>query len=156
MPRYDRKCPSCGWIAINLLERMDAKRLCDDCGEPTERAWLTPPSVVGDEMDHVQVNGLKEPRRFTSKQEHARWLKANGFRINDAHVGEQGSDKSKWTSRTATMDPQTLANATALVTRAASAPATSAEDDGPRGITSNEGVIRYLERQAQMQRGEFF
>lgn len=155
MPRYDRKCPECGWEAIDLWERMDAKLLCPECGEPTERAYLTTAaSVIGDEMDAVLTNGSKQPWRCRSKQLHRDWLKANGYRIKDDHVGEQGSDKNKFTSRSVTMDPQTLANATALVTRAALEPARGSASE-TIGLTSNEGVIRYLHDRARIERGEF-
>ncbi len=158
MPRYDRRCPSCGWQAVDLWERMDATLACPTCGTPTERAWLTTGSaeVIGDEIDFVQHNGTKEPIRFRSRQMFKDWLRANRFRINDGHVGTQDGDKSKHSTRWASMDAYTLAAATELVTRAASAPATSVEDNGPRGLTSNEGVIRYLENQAHIARGEFF
>lgn len=106
-------------------------------------------------MDHVQVNGLNQPRRFTSKQEHRRWLKAHGYRINDGHVGHQGGDANRFTQRLATMDPQTMQNAMELVARASLAPATSPQDDGPRGITSDAGVIRYLNDRARRERGEY-
>lgn len=112
--------------------------------------------VIGDEMDHVQVNGLKHPRRFTSKQEHKRWLKEHGYRIYDTHEGDQGSDKNKFTTRLATMDPQTLKNAQELVTRAASAPATRSADDAPIGITSDDGVIRYLTDRRRAEQGKYF
>ncbi len=157
MPLYDRRCESCGTERYDLMEPVEAPPvLCLDCGEPTVRAWLGKgASVVGDEMDHVQINGLKEPRRFTSKQEHSRWLKANGFRINDAHVGAQGSDKNKFTTRSVTMDPVTLANATELVNRTASIPAKGAGGE-ELGLTSNAGVVHYLRNRSRIERGEFF
>lgn len=156
MPFFDRRCESCGTEVYDVLEPSNAPVvLCGECGEPTVRAWLTKPAyVIGDEMDHTQINGLKHPRRFTSKQEHARWMKANGFRIKDDHVGSQGSDKNKFTQRWAGMDPQTLKNAQDLVARAASAPATSSEEDGPRGITSNDGIMRYLQDRSRNERGD--
>lgn len=90
---------------------------CPDCGAPTRRAWLSKAAaIVGDEMDHVQVNGLREPRRFRSKQEHKRWLKEAGYEIRDGHAPMPGTDKSKHGISWATMDPQTLENARYLVT----------------------------------------
>jgi hypothetical protein len=75
--------------------------------------------IIGDECDFTQVNGLKAPRRFRSKQEHKRWLKANGYEIVDTHVGLQGSDKSPHTTNWAsTYDPYTAENAKILIERA--------------------------------------
>ncbi len=76
-------------------------------------------TVVGDEVDFVQVNGLPQPRRFRSRLEHQRWLKEQGYRVYDTHVGEQGSDKSRHTRSAAIMDPQTLENGRYLVTHRA-------------------------------------
>lgn len=140
---------------MNLWERPDDRRLCDDCGEPTERAWFKSANVIGDEMHHLQINGTKTPILFTSKLEHKRWLKQNGYRINDGHVGEQGSDKNKHTTRLATMDPQTLANAKALIDRTAALPAKGAGGE-ELGLTSNEGVVQYLSHRSRIERGEFF
>ena len=56
----------------------------------------------------------------------------------------------------ASMDPQTLANAQTLVARAADAPAVHRADDGPHGITSDEGVIRYLADRRRAEHGEYF
>ena len=119
-PLYDRNC-ACGWQAVDVWEAVyTPARACPQCGGDTQRAWLSkPPMVVGDECDFVQRNGLKEPRRFRSKQEHRRWLKANGYVVNDAHVGVPGSDKSPHTtSWAATYDPDTAANVKILIERA--------------------------------------
>lgn len=158
MKYFDRKCPACGTITIDSLEPSDAPViLCSQCGEPTERAWIAKAAtVIGDECDFTSRNGEREPRRFRSKLEHRRWLKEKGYRINDAHVGTQDGDTSKHTTRWAAMDQQTLQNAIDLVTRAASAPATTPRDDGPHGISSNEGIIRYLDERSRVERGEFF
>lgn len=157
MKYFDRKCPSCGTITIDSLEPSDAPViLCLQCGEPTERAWIAKAAtVIGDECDFTSRNGEREPIRFRSKLEHRRWLKEKGYRINDAHVGTQDGDTSKHSSRWAAMDAQTLQNAIDLVTRAASAPAAPSTPDGPQGITSDEGVIRYLGVQARIARGEY-
>lgn len=89
------------------------------CGEPTERAWITkPPNAIGDEMDHLQVNGLKEPRRFRSKQEHKRWLNEVGLEVKDCHCPMPGGDtdqhSSKWSAGGGT---HWLENAEALALR---------------------------------------
>jgi len=88
------------------------------------RAFLTrASSVVGDEMDHVQVNGTKTPIHFRSKQDRKRWLKQTSQVEMDRHIGVDGSDKSKHTRRWEAMDAYTLENARILVERAASEPA---------------------------------
>ena len=152
MPRFDRKCEACGWELRDVWERSDDQRLCDDCGEPTVRAWLTaPPNVIGDEWDHVQKMGTKHPIHFTSKIEHRRWLKANNYRIMDDGDG-------KGSKMATALDPQTLANATELVNRAATQKNRGWRDPelAPIGITSDDGVIRYLtDRNRAENRGEF-
>lgn len=80
-------------------------------------------------MDHVQVNGLREPRRFTSKQERKRWMKENGYREFVRHKGTD-SDKSKHTTNwAASMSPETLENARIMLERTASEPARTNPDD---------------------------
>jgi len=159
VPIFDRQCPACGTVRLNVLEASDPipVRLCDQCGEPMARAWLGKSStVIGDECDFISRNGEKEPVRFRSRSEHRRWLKAHGYRIKDDHVGAQGSDKNKHTQRWAAMDPQTLANATALVTRASTAPATGHGDEGALGLTSNEAILHYLRDRSRIERGDLF
>lgn len=117
---------------------------CPECGAPTARAWLTKASnVIGDEIDITQVNGLRHPRRFRSRLEHQRWLKENGFRVKDTHVGDQGSDKSKFTQSAAIMDPQTLENARYLVTHRQMIDAD--EPDEPLHVTFTEGYLTTAE-----------
>lgn len=132
MPFYDRSCPGCDWQAIDLLEpvHVDAPA-CPQCGGVTVRAWLTTPSaVIGDEMDHVQINGLKTPRRFTSKAERKRWMKEAGYHEAVRHVGEAGTDRSKHTSNWAAYyDPYTAANAKLLIERAFHAGTTHEPDE---------------------------
>lgn len=119
MPLYDRLCNGCGWVAIDVIEPIHAGTVtCPACGDPTERAWLTKSSnVIGDEMDHVQVNGLKTPRRFRSKQERKRWLKEAGYEEKGEHKGLQGSDKSPHTTRWEGGGKEWLAKAEALAQR---------------------------------------
>lgn len=151
MPRYDRKCRDCAWLSYDVWEPAEAPIVpCPDCGAPTERAWLQAASVIGDEIDHVQRNGTKRPIRFRSRLERNRWLKANGYR-------ELDTEESKGARSADCMDPVTMANAAALVARAASAPATWRDPDhAPIGITSDEGVIRYLTDRSRAEfRGEY-
>jgi hypothetical protein len=116
MPFYDRCCPTCERIEIDVLEPVvEPPKLCESCGTPTERAWITkPPNAIGDEMDHLQVNGLKEPRRFRSKLERKRWLKEAGLEEKDCHCPMPDSDKSKHGAAWVSGGTQWLANAEAL------------------------------------------
>lgn len=157
MPFFDRRCGSCGTVTLDSFEPSDAPTiLCAECGEPTDRVWLSKASnVIGDECDFVRMNGTREPFRVTSKIEDRRWLKERGYRIKDEHIGQEGSDKSTLSQRCGGMDPQTLANATALVSRDNSAGWRDPEK-APIGISSDEGLIRYLgDRRRVEQRGEF-
>lgn len=157
MPFYDRACPDCTWTAIDRFERIEPGIvLCPDCGSPTERAWLTKPSnVVGDEMEHTQVNGLAQPRRFTSKIEHRRWLKANIYRIADDHVPLQGSDRSPHSSRWAAISQETLDGAKAMLERSSGAGSRDASK-AEIGITSFDGLIHYLTTKRKAEAGQFF
>ncbi len=150
MPFFDRRCPSCASVKRDSFEPCDAPvLLCDQCGEPTERVWLSKPAnVIGDECDFVSHHGEKHPVRFRSRSEHRRWLKERGLRIKD-------DGKSKDAGRAAMMDPQTMENARQLVSRDSKA-AWRDPEQAPIGITSDEGVIRYLtDRNRAENRGEF-
>lgn len=154
MPFYDRKCPDCGWTKCDSFEPVNALPvLCADCGEPTERAWWIgkPANVIGDECDFVQRNGTKTPIHFRSRIKHRQWLKTNHYRISE--------DKSALGSKSADiMDPVTMANAAELVARAATAPVRGWRDPNkaPIGITSPEGMLRYLSDQNRVEnRGEY-
>lgn len=117
---------------------------CPLCAEPTLRAWLTKPaSVIGDAMDHLQVNGTKTPIRFRSKLERLRWMKQHHLVDATRHVGQDGSDKSRHTTRWEAMDAQTLENARILVTRAAQEPARNDPPPTPLHVTTTYGEVRF-------------
>jgi chitodextrinase len=127
MPLYDRTCTvGCGWSVVDVWEPVQTvSPSCPQCQAPTVRAWLTTATaIIGDEIDVVQHNGTREPIHFTSKQDRARWLTANGYRELDAHVGDIGSDKSphttNWTQR---YDAYTAENVRILLERAFTQPA---------------------------------
>lgn len=125
MPLFDRRCVSCDWTAIDIWEPVSAPNCpCPVCGTSTERAWLTKATtVVVDECDFVQHNGLKHPRRFRSKQEFKRWLRENHYAVHDTHRGENDTDKSRFTKSWAqAYDPQTAENVRILLERAFSQP----------------------------------
>jgi hypothetical protein len=54
---------------------------------------------LGDEIDEINENVSHEPVHFRSRAEKKRYLKEHGLIEFVRHVGEQGSDKSKHTSR---------------------------------------------------------
>ena len=139
MPFFDRKCGSCGTLKIDCLEPSEPPTvLCDDCGEPTERVWLSKSSnVIGDECDFVQHNGTKTPIRFRSRGDHKLWLKSHGYRI-----AEDAS--AKGSKSAGIMDAYTLEAARTLVSRDNRASGWRDPDQAPIGITSDEGVIRFL------------
>lgn len=75
--------------------------------------------IIGDEMDHLQVNGTKTPIRFTSRQERKRWLNANDLVERDHHVPQPGKDSSPFTTDwSRSTDPQTAENVRILLERA--------------------------------------
>jgi hypothetical protein len=131
MPTYDRQCPDCGWIAIDLVEPVHVEAVrCPSCGAETQRAWLTKATtIIPDEIDHIQRNGTRDPIHFRSRQDLIRWRKQHGYEVNDSHVGEPGSDKSKHTMKWQSYDPYTAANVKELLERAFAAPASEPDRD---------------------------
>jgi hypothetical protein len=151
MPFFDRICRSCGAQIIDSFEPPTPPAiLCRDCGEPTERAWLTKPAnILRDEIDMVQHAGTKRPIHFRSRIERNRWLKQNNYR-------EAGDGTCKGSKSGACVDSQTLANAAALVSRDGRNSEWRDPNQAPIGITSDDGVIRYLrDRNRAENRGEF-
>ena len=105
MPMYDRQCPRCGVMILDCLEPITSPLVvCVKCSVATERVWLShPPAVAGDECDitirHGLVNEDGSPRHFTSKAEIARVAKEKGLFNRVEHLGRQGGDRSKHTTR---------------------------------------------------------
>jgi hypothetical protein len=76
-------------------------------------------TVIGDEMDHWQVNGTKTPIHFTSKAERKAWLKAAGYEEFVRHQPLPGTDKSAHTSDWSRVtDPYTMNYKRELLERA--------------------------------------
>lgn len=149
MPFYDRACGVCEWQVIDTFEPVNVEASpCPACGSETSRVWISRTSqVIGDEMDHVQENGLKQPRRFTSKSEWRRWMKENGLENPVRHACLPGTDKSPHTTdwSKGSMDPYTLEQAKILVSRQHSVKG----NDAPAPVKLNirvvtgEGIGRY-------------
>lgn len=121
---------------------------CPNCGVemfvgdfpfcPHGRGYST---VVGDEMDHTMTNGTQVPIRFRSKQEFKRWKKENGYIDYVRHIGQDGGDKSKHTTRWATMDQYTLDSVKALLERVASEPARNEPADPALNVRLTTGDL---------------
>lgn len=143
MPFYDRRCTGCEWKAVDVLEpiTLAISVVCPVCHEPTERAWLSaPPNVIGDECDFTSNNGEKTPIRFRSKADHKRWLREKGYVVKDSHVGEAGSDKSKFSTRWVGGGKQWMADAEELAKRNGSASGTTPTPDDHFNIEWSEGI----------------
>ena len=109
MPFYDLQCSVCKRIIIDKFESVNESRPnCEECAGVLERAWLpgSQANVLGDEIDitikHGVCNDDGSPRRFRSREELKKaqaGLRKRGMEHYDRHVGEQGSDKSRFTTR---------------------------------------------------------
>lgn len=125
---FDTICMRCSREAEALAPQYDNLGPCDaeytdDNGVYTcggERQSVMRPSkraAIGDEMDYVDDNLGPSPIRIRSRSERRRLMAERGLVEFVRHVPVPGSDKSPNTTTWAGMDPQTLANATALVSR---------------------------------------
>jgi hypothetical protein len=103
MPVYDRRC-DCGWERADCYEPVNYRAVCPECGVATERVWLSPRSfaVHGDDQfigGRTYENLGHEPVTVYSRAELKREMQARGLQEFVRHTGEQGSDKSKHTTR---------------------------------------------------------
>jgi hypothetical protein len=99
-------CETCKNRATYLFWTHEPTPPCRDCGgalEPVAGQDQKAACVIGDEIDVLIPHGLCHadgtPRRFTSKSELRAAEKAAGLVNYVRHVGERGSDKSKFTTR---------------------------------------------------------
>lgn len=151
MPTYDVLCSN-GHTAEIVTTWDDRHRACDTCGVPTERLWTASASVIGDECDFVQHNGTREPIRFRSKVEFRRWCKQHDYTVRAQHVGVTGSDKSPHTCSQSAVTAKTLADAKAMLERDNRVRTWVGED----GITSGEGLVRFMADKKREERGQYF
>lgn len=87
---------------------------------------------------HVFENGFEQPTRFFSHSEHRRALKERGLQIHAKYAGPLDRHLIDWA---AGMDPQTLANAQALVSRGTRTPEARRGPDPDITITRHEGPL---------------
>lgn len=102
MPIYDRTCHTCGWKRADCYEPIDHQHACPTCGAVTEREWTASAAIHGDDAfigGKTFENLGHDPVTVYSRSEYKRELAARGLQEATRHVGEQGSDKSKHTSR---------------------------------------------------------
>lgn len=83
-------CPGCGAQLV-----VGSWPFCSGGHAPVERLF----NVISDACDITQENFGVTPEHFTSKSEMARRAKELELLPMVRHKGEQGSDKSKHTSR---------------------------------------------------------
>lgn len=108
MPMYDRRCKACQVVMEDCWEpiTMEEQPACP-CGGETERVWImgSANSVIGDDIPgglyikHGICNADGSPRRYDSKSSIKRAAADKGYVNHVVHIGAQGSDKSKHTSR---------------------------------------------------------
>jgi hypothetical protein len=104
MPMYDRACHTCGWQKIDSLEPVTVPEILCPEGHVTERVWSSSArsaSVVDDSIPGgVWIENLGNNwRKFYSKSDIARAAKEQGVEPFVRHVGTQGGDRSKHTTR---------------------------------------------------------
>lgn len=139
MPRYDQHCEACGWQA-EIVAQPGEHPLCPDCGCRTERLWVAPASVHGDEIPGgVEIENLgPEPMTFYSRSEIAKEAKRRGLEPFVRHVPVPGTDKSPYTTSWAAASPWMLEQAKVLLERVERGPAPSAtpEPVGPGDVSA--------------------
>lgn len=104
MPVYDYQCDKCGADFRDIYEtKVTMERGCPYCGGVCKHMWRTSAAVIGDEIDVTVRHGLCHsdgtPQRFTSRIEMHREAARRGLTNRVEHVGNQGSDKNRNTSR---------------------------------------------------------
>ena len=102
MPIFDRACESCHWKKDDCYEPQHLVLPCPECGSPTVRVWTTRVAVHGDDKfigGRTYENLGHEPVTVHSRAELKREMAARGLKEFVRHVGEQGGDRSRHTTR---------------------------------------------------------
>lgn len=103
MPMYDRACRDCSWVRDDCYEPLRADFPCPQCGGETVRVWTARTAAI--HGDDKFIGGLKlenlghEEVTVYSRSELKREMDKRNLQHFTRHVGEQGSDKSKHTTR---------------------------------------------------------
>jgi hypothetical protein len=78
------------------------ERACDSCGKPTVREWTSAAAIHGDDkfIGGVTYENLDHhPVTVYSRSELKREMDKRGLQPMVRHIGEQGSDRNKNTTR---------------------------------------------------------
>lgn len=101
MPKYDFVCAA-GHEQDDVIVPYGTRPACPVCGAVTEILWKSSfPNIINDEIPGGMTihNMTATPETFYSKSEHRRRVKELGLENTVQHVGQDGTDKSKFTSR---------------------------------------------------------
>ena len=106
MPIYDKECTACKRVESDVYEPITAPVAACACGGQMVRApWRSMKSanVISDECDVMIQHGICNddgtPRHYTSKADMRREAERRGLENHVVHIGERGSDKSRFTSK---------------------------------------------------------
>lgn len=150
MPTFDQHCTACAWTA-EIVAQPHENPPCPQCGQPTERLWVSSARVNGDEIPGgVWIENLgPRPLYFESKSEIAREAKRRGLEPMVRHVPVPGSDKSPHTTNWAAVSPYQLDAATQMVSRMGrvTPPPSEPADVGP--VATPEMVAEALDSWAR-------
>ena len=103
MPLFDRACTSCQWPKDDNYEPLRQDFPCPQCGAETVHVWTGRAAHI--HGDDKYIGGITyenmdhEPVTVYSRAEEKREMDKRGLQHFTRHVGEQGSDKSRKTSR---------------------------------------------------------
>lgn len=101
MPLWDTRCTVCGTDADDRIVWHDTLPPCASCGGPTQKRYAHMPVIHQDTIPGGQwiEHAGPEPRFVESKSERRRYLKEMGVREKVRHIGMDGTDKSRHTTR---------------------------------------------------------
>jgi hypothetical protein len=103
MPIFDRACHSCGWKRDDCFEPHKCDVFCPACGARTERVWASRPAAVHGDDQFIGGKTFEhlghEPVTVHSRSELKRELDKRGLEPFVRHQPDQGSDKSKHTTK---------------------------------------------------------
>jgi hypothetical protein len=98
MPRFDQRCTQCAW-ADEIIAAPYEQPSCPHCGGTTERVWRSSAAVASDDIPGgVVIDNLVPGRKFYSKSEIRREMRAQNVEPFERHTPVPGSDKSPHTT----------------------------------------------------------